>query len=957
MMSIVIPMYIYPFPAGSDWTRLAAPPVTTIILNPNSGPGSVVDSNYLSATSAAHAKGIQVIGYVDTNYGAIATATVESQVDTYYTWYAVDGIFFDRADNTSANVSYYTTLYSYVKAKTTGARTVVLNPGTQTIEGYMSACDLICTFEGDAATYLKSYVTNPAWIANYAATRFWHIIFGISDLPTLNTVYLNAQIRNAGCLYCSTRTLASNPYAALPTAPFWNAFSSLVQTGTTPIPAMGILTAMGPGVASLQDYSRLIDAKSIAITQQQGTQNDTLQSLLWDALSTTTVVPEDDLVVVDASDPLGFPTVNLLQNPSFEGAYNNGVAGWWGIFPGTPPTGATVASSATAKFGTTAQRMAIANVASGQSLSLLQNVTLPMDENSAVLRQSPYLFSVWIATQTAITGAIAQLFISWYTANFGAFLSSSSVQPISPYAVGYTRYWLPVIAPPTAAIAQLVIQLVTTSATNTGALLIDGAQFEYATFANSYVTATQTALQAGVYPTAFTDPALLNNGVYQDGVTNLYYRHLRLFGGFARVVHDDYSMGPERYRTLSAVDYGVRFQEAPATLVIQKQQDSTAIAQAVTYARNQDPRALEGMDTTTYVQSIALIDGHIYNWQKTKDVLDTIAAQTVASWWVDPYNRFHYTPALAISAPFGFSDQPNMTTTFPFAKFTYDADSTQALTTEVIEGSTQLSAPQSQMFNGNGSAVTFQVNNGNPIAQIDSITVGGVGQTVGLVNVNTYSQGYSVLYDPSTGAVSFATAPSNGTNNVVIVYRYAAPVLMRIRNTTATGSRGSTRRPIHNYQKIDAITSQQSAIDRANADLAQNSKARPIGTIVAKSDQCPILNQLRVGMAIPVTHRAAQFNQTLFQIQSIKTTVVGPGIIQREIGIGFYRPDFIIQLAQARAEELRADTSSTTTVLNDVQTAGPDGWTLTDSASATVANIGTWGPGTSSTWNSTFVWG
>ena len=72
-IGIVIPLYIYP---GATWTTVAQakqgnPNVPFIaVINPNSGPGTSLDPNYVQGIQQLQAAGITVLGYVDTAYAA-----------------------------------------------------------------------------------------------------------------------------------------------------------------------------------------------------------------------------------------------------------------------------------------------------------------------------------------------------------------------------------------------------------------------------------------------------------------------------------------------------------------------------------------------------------------------------------------------------------------------------------------------------------------------------------------------------------------------------------------------------------------------------------------------------------------------------------------------------------------------------------------------------------------------
>lgn len=904
-----------------------------------------------------------------------------------------------------------------------------------------------------------------------------------------------------------------------------------------------MLIAFGPGLTGLQDYTQQIWYDTINVATTQGDKIDKFVCTLHDFLNTVTIAAEDDAIVLDETDVNGWPTVNLLANPSFEGTYASGIApSWTGVNTGA--AGVTASANTTAKkVGSAAQQVAISNVANGTNITVEQKVTLPRDENQSVIgtpsstsfgsNPLPFYLSVYLYTPTSFSGAFFKLAIDWYTASNGYITTTSGAQ-LTNTSGNFTRVSISTVAPSNASYCYVYVQIVTTSATNSGTLVIDGAQFEYATYAyarsstyplaqldNDSFThqtsgaticdgwhsdgaiagttyalnagggqkiicsgvaasgATQAVAQSGIplnpainytlaltyqitaslsanakvrfgfewhdangnylgnttqdsapgltagglksatlsvgpwgsvfppagsaqckiyaglvdgtdvtwsgtlvvlsvvvtaapvasqspyaetsalraymYPTPYCD----NNqpGCYTDtGATGLYYRHLRLYGGYVRDPLNDWTKSVECEIEITCGDYTTMLGEAPATLIVKQQQDSAAIAQAVTYAQNQG--FLVGLDASTFVSSIAVIDYHIYNWQTTRDVIDHIANQTVAAWWVDAYKRLHYVPALSVSAPFGISDHPDGATSYACESLTIERDSTQSLTQKVIEGSTQLSVAQTYTATGNGATKSFTINSSLGVSQVDSITVAGTQQTVGLASVNTYAQGYAALLDPATGIVTFNVAPANGAA-IVIMYRFLAPVLVRLHAPKAESSTGTVRRKIHQHEKRTEITSQQAAIDRANADLSANQRARPIATMVINSLDCPVVNQLRAGMAIPITHAGAKLTGTLYQIVEIDITPLGNGYYTRTLKLGFYKPNFILyQFAQQRDQDNSDTAAGSDTVLQDVLSAS-DGWAMGDSIVATTNTSGVWGDGTHAggTWGGPSTWG
>lgn len=299
--------------------------------------------------------------------------------------------------------------------------------------------------------------------------------------------------------------------------------------------------------------------------------------------------------------------------------------------------------------------------------------------------------------------------------------------------------------------------------------------------------------------------------------------------------------------------------------------------------------------------------------------------------------------------------------------FVTDGTTTLTLTTTALAAASATSisvnsfTPGATLLSGATVAVDgYVLNNNNPIAQIDSVTVGGVAQgPIGLFSTNSYAQGYTCLVDLSAGILYFQNAPASGSNNVVIIYRYASPVIVRI-TVPYVGGPTHPRRKIHSHQKEDHITSQQAAIDRANAEIAINAKAKPVGDIILMSPNVPMNPGLHAGQAIQVWF--AKANQTknqlfppgqLFQIQSCQIQPLGNGVVKRTLKVGFYMPDFAIYMAQIQRDNMES-TDNNNTVLQDVLT-NNDSKQLTDNFIFTKLNTASWYSGTPL--SSSFGWG
>lgn len=224
---------LYDNASASDWTQACstvngAHGGSWIIADVDQGMGpgpapvpawtSVIDNCYQYGRAS-------VIGYVDTDYGQISIATVESQIKAWYSFYPgnIAGIFFDRASDTipgttTSNVSYYRTLDSYVHKNHGDNDEAVLNYGASPGSGWMFAssnannADIVVTFESDYDTYLTW--TPAAWQASYPASDFAALIYntGESADPQPASACSALAQQNIGYVYVGTWYDALPPY-------------------------------------------------------------------------------------------------------------------------------------------------------------------------------------------------------------------------------------------------------------------------------------------------------------------------------------------------------------------------------------------------------------------------------------------------------------------------------------------------------------------------------------------------------------------------------------------------------------------------------------------------------------------------------------------------------------------------------------------------------------------------
>ncbi|TBR11042.1 MAG: hypothetical protein EPO62_02470 [Candidatus Nitrosotenuis sp.] len=226
---IMIPLYTYP---GTTWDTVVAaknahPSVPIVaIINPNNGPGGAKDSNYVSGIQKLQSAGIVVIGYVATGYGSRSTSTVNSDIDTYKSWYPqLQGIFFDEMSNGGGDETYYGNLSNH--SKSVGFAFTVGNPGAETQSSYIGTMDNIIIYETGG---LPSLSFLGGWHTGYDKSNFSYLSYGVG---TLDTSFVQSSANYVSYMYITNDNL-SNPWDSV--TPYFSDLAAALDTGIIPPP-------------------------------------------------------------------------------------------------------------------------------------------------------------------------------------------------------------------------------------------------------------------------------------------------------------------------------------------------------------------------------------------------------------------------------------------------------------------------------------------------------------------------------------------------------------------------------------------------------------------------------------------------------------------------------------------------------------------------------------------------
>ncbi|TDD73296.1 spherulation-specific family 4 protein [Actinomadura rubrisoli] len=206
--AVAVPAYFHP--AAVDWTALADPRLGAVVLNVDSGAGTVRDRDFAAVAHRTSDAGVPLAGYVDTAYGRRPTKEVEDELVRYRTWYGIRMVFLDQVSAGPAHLIRYRRITAGMRSR--GAEHIVFNHGTYPDAAYAALADLLVTFEGPWSAYQR--LRAPAWAKRLPAEQFCHLVYA-APRPVLARTLTRAGRCNAGVVYVTDRA-GANPWDGLP---------------------------------------------------------------------------------------------------------------------------------------------------------------------------------------------------------------------------------------------------------------------------------------------------------------------------------------------------------------------------------------------------------------------------------------------------------------------------------------------------------------------------------------------------------------------------------------------------------------------------------------------------------------------------------------------------------------------------------------------------------------------
>ena len=217
-LRILVPAYFYPSREGlTAWKELLASanetPIVAIV-NPASGPGRRVDSNYEEVFRLARSSKVTLIGYVTLSYAKRPAAEVKADVDTWVKFYpGMQGIFFDEQPSAAEHAAFAGECFAHAASKIDKAL-IVSNPGTRCAREYAELPQKPVLVLYERGTGLDKYQP-PDWTKDFAADRFSVLLYGMKSKDDMRQAFRDAAAKRVGYFYV-TDAEGRNPWNRLP---------------------------------------------------------------------------------------------------------------------------------------------------------------------------------------------------------------------------------------------------------------------------------------------------------------------------------------------------------------------------------------------------------------------------------------------------------------------------------------------------------------------------------------------------------------------------------------------------------------------------------------------------------------------------------------------------------------------------------------------------------------------
>lgn len=235
--SLLVPAYFYPGSGAATpgWDTLVSLSQSrsvglAVVINPDSGPGVSIDSNYQQVVQALNSGSALTLGYVHLSWGSRPMSDVLADITAWSQMYPVRGLFLDEYPSTPSAAVQSNLNQLYSKAASLGLQ-VFANVGTAPSDVLLSGSGFADVFVDYEDVYANLAGNPQSTLAQ--SLRPSRLAALVSSIPGLQQTLLTLHAtRNEGWLYLSSLAQDVSYDGGLP--PEFGALVQAIQSGVLP---------------------------------------------------------------------------------------------------------------------------------------------------------------------------------------------------------------------------------------------------------------------------------------------------------------------------------------------------------------------------------------------------------------------------------------------------------------------------------------------------------------------------------------------------------------------------------------------------------------------------------------------------------------------------------------------------------------------------------------------------
>jgi len=296
--------------------------------------------------------------------------------------------------------------------------------------------------------------------------------------------------------------------------------------------------------------------------------------------------------------------------------------------------------------------------------------------------------------------------------------------------------------------------------------------------------------------------------------------------------------------------------------------------------------------------TIANVDADIpietitFNRVSVTEALQKLARLSNYSWYVDYTNDIHFFAKNTEPAPFSISDTSN---NYIYDSLEVSEDISQLRNRVFIQGGEAEGDPRTEVFSGDGTKKFFKLS--NKFSQLPTVTVGGVGKTVGVDFLDDEAD-FDVLWNFNETYLKFTTAPASGTNNIEVTGIPLYFILVQVEDGPSIIQYG-----VSEFARTDTtIKSKEEAKDFAIAELEAYANKISEGSFTTYT------SGLRSGQVITVNSTQRGVNED-FLIQRVSFSMVSKNMGMYRVELATLKTitliDFLISQLRQNGTEIK----------------------------------------------------